>query len=97
MKTRYRNKQSRFPHPHPLKERFKRRKITLWMLRDAVDISESQLSRYFNNIDPMPWDLEKSLYRIVRALEGDLSWVDNNQLQDDACGKSQNEDLETTI
>lgn len=53
--------------PHPLKAELRRRKITLWMIRDLTKLPEPQLSRYLNRIDPMPQWLEDFLWLIVRA------------------------------
>lgn len=64
------NRQQRFPQPHPLKEEFRKRKITLWMIRNMTDVVESQLSRYFNGIDQMPKHLEDSLYKLYFTLDG---------------------------
>lgn len=70
---------SRFPLPHPLKEEFKKRKIPLWYLRKCTTVSEFRLSRYFNNIDNMPSDLEIKLYRLLDILNGDGSSLNENR------------------
>lgn len=64
------NSQQIFPEPHRFKEMFRNRKITLWMLRNLTGVVESQLSRYFNGIDPMPAHLDNSLNRLLFALDG---------------------------
>ena len=64
------NRQQRFLEPHPLKEMFRSKKITLWKLRKLTGVAESQLSRYFNRIDRMPSHFENSLYKLFFTLEG---------------------------
>jgi hypothetical protein len=81
METAFTNKKSRFIFTHPLKEEFRKRKIPLWCLRNCTDVSEPKLSRYLNNIDRMPRDLESRLYRLLDMLNGDFSFVDETLME----------------
>jgi hypothetical protein len=63
------NRQQNLPEPHPLKEMFRSRKITLWMIRNITGIVEPQLSRYFNRIDPIPSQLENNLYKLFYTMD----------------------------
>jgi hypothetical protein len=67
------NRREEYLCKHPLKEVFRRRKIPLWCLRNYTGVPEPKLSRYLNNIDRMPFDVEKRLYQLVEILSGDLS------------------------
>lgn len=75
-------KESRFSLTHPLKKEFRKRKIPLWCLRNVTGVSEPKLSRYLNNIDRMPIDLEMELQRLLDILNGDLSSLGVDQSND---------------
>jgi hypothetical protein len=70
MKTNFLNKPLRYINANPLKEKFRKRKIPLWHLRNYTGIPESKLSRFFNGIDPMPAYLEEQLYELLFILDG---------------------------
>jgi hypothetical protein len=57
-----------FPKKHPLKKEIRYRRLKLWQLRNLTGVSESKLSRYLNGVDPMPFQLEQRLERILRLL-----------------------------
>lgn len=69
-------KMMHFPNQHPLKKEFRRRRIKLWQLRNWTGVSESNLSRYLNRIDPMPGNVERRLEEIVKVLEMKSGGID---------------------
>lgn len=79
MRTTINNGRSGFYFAHPLKEEFRKRKIPLWCLRNFTGVSEPKLSRYLNNIDRMPFDVEMRLQQMVDIMNGDHSSLGLNQ------------------
>lgn len=69
-----------YPKPHPYKERLKQKGITLWMLRDMTGISEPQMSRYLNNIDSMPFIVQRKIFQFLETLNGNFISVDKKQI-----------------
>jgi len=62
-------KSSDYIFAHPLKAEFRKRNVKLWMLKNFTGVSESRLSRYLNERDPMPYWLEQDLRKIFDALD----------------------------
>jgi len=68
---------------HPLKAEFRKRKIPLWLVRDFTGIPEPKLSRYLNNIDRMPLDVQINLYRMIEIMDGNFECLEKIKIPQD--------------
>ena len=75
------NSKNRFPNVHPLKGELKRKRITLWRLRNRLggSPSEFKLSRMLSGIEPMSRKFEERIKEVIETYDQDSAEIQRSE------------------